>query len=58
MEKWEGIIIFTKTRGLVLPAFIVGYWALVWFFGFFATTIWAIIFAAVIGIWIRLTGRG
>mgnify|MGYP006177608163 CR=1 FL=1 len=57
MEKWEGILNFKKFNwGLTIP--LITYWALVWYVGFFTTTIWSIIIAAAIGIWIRITGRG
>tara|TARA_B100000287_G_scaffold370523_1_gene368035 strand:+ start:217 stop:390 length:174 start_codon:yes stop_codon:yes gene_type:complete len=33
------------------------YWVCVWKFGFFLPTIWTIIIAAIVGLWLRLTGR-
>ena len=42
--------------GLVLLG--MGIWYSIFVNGFFITTIWLIVFTAVIGLWIRLTGRG
>ena len=33
------------------------YWVCVWNFGFFLPTIWTIVIASIIGLWLRLTGR-
>ncbi len=33
------------------------YWVCVWKFGFFLPTIWTIVIASVIGLWMRLSGR-
>ena len=33
------------------------YWVMVYYFGFFIPTIWTIIVAAVVGLYLRLTGR-
>ena len=46
-----------------LPLLIVGilascYWISSYFIGFFLTTIFSIIIGAIVGLWIRLTGRG
>ena len=34
------------------------YWVCVWKYGFFLPTIWTIIIASIIGVWLRVTGRG
>ncbi len=39
---------------LLLNAF---YWVNVYWFGFFIPTVWTIVIAAVVGLWLRLTGR-
>ena len=33
-------------------------WYSIFAFGFFVTLMWLIVFAAIVGLWIRLTGRG
>ena len=40
---------------LILNAF---YWVNVYYFGFIIPTIWTIVGACIIGLWLRLTGRG
>ena len=34
------------------------YWVCVYWYGFFLPTIWTIIIASIIGVWLRVTGRG
>jgi len=34
------------------------YWVNVYWYGFFIPTMWTIVIAAVIGLWLRLSGRG
>ena len=33
------------------------YWVNVYYYGFFVTTVWTIVIAAVFGLWLRLSGR-
>jgi len=33
------------------------YWVCVWKFGFFLPTIWTIVGACIVGLWLRLSGR-
>ena len=33
------------------------YWVNVYYNGFFVTTIWTIVLAAIVGIWLRVSGR-
>jgi len=33
-------------------------WYSIFAFGFFVTLMWLIVFAAIVGLWLRLTGRG
>jgi uncharacterized membrane protein len=33
------------------------FWGCVWFFGFFHTMVWAIVITAIIGIYLRLSGK-
>ena len=48
--KWNwGLIIL-----IILNAY---YWGSVYYFGFFIPTIWTIVIAAVVGLYLRLTGR-
>ena len=46
--NWGMIILFA------LNAF---YWVNVYYFGFIVPTIWTIVIACIIGLWLRLTGR-
>ena len=46
--NWGMIILFA------LNAF---YWVNVYYFGFIVPTIWTIVGACIIGLWLRLTGR-
>ena len=39
---------------LILCAY---YWVNVYYYGFFVTTVWSIVIAAVAGLWLRLSGR-
>ena len=34
------------------------YWVNVYYYGFFSTIIWLIVLSAIVGLWIRLSGRG
>ena len=36
---------------------IIIFWGSVWFFGLFQTSMWAIIITAIIGIYLRLSGK-
>jgi len=42
---------------LTIVCFCVAFWCAVYIFGFFASVIWTVVVAAVIGIWLRITGR-
>ncbi len=58
MEKnnpWD----FTKWNWTMMGILIVNayYWVMVYYFGFFIPTIWTIVIASVVGIYLRLTGR-
>tara|TARA_B100000131_G_C17762340_1_gene469770 strand:+ start:387 stop:566 length:180 start_codon:yes stop_codon:yes gene_type:complete len=58
MEKnnpWD----FTRWNWTILSLLIVNayYWVMVYYFGFFIPTIWTIVIASVVGIYLRLTGR-
>ena len=33
------------------------FWGCVWFFGLFQTITWSVVIIAIIGLWLRLTGR-
>ena len=33
------------------------YWVNVYYYGFFVTTMWTIVITAIIGIWLRMSGR-
>ena len=33
------------------------YWVNVYYYGFFVTTVWTIVITAIIGLWLRLSGR-
>ena len=50
---------FTKWNWTIISLLIVNayYWVMVYYFGFFTPTIWIIVIAAVVGIYLRLTGR-
>tara|TARA_Y100001938_G_scaffold146055_2_gene224132 strand:- start:2269 stop:2442 length:174 start_codon:yes stop_codon:yes gene_type:complete len=39
---------------LVLNA---SYWVCVWKFGFFLPTMWTVVGACIVGLWLRLSGR-
>ena len=50
-----------RTRQLTYWGFIlgtIGIWYSIFTNGFFITTTWIIISSAIIGLWLRLTGRG
>ena len=46
--NWGMILILLMT---------VSFWSSVWFNGFFITLCWLIILSAIIGLWLRLSGR-
>ncbi len=43
---------------LILTMVCAYFWIATYMFGFFIAVIWTIVIAAVVGLWIRLTGRG
>ena len=42
---------------VVLISLAIIFWTSVWYNGFFISLMWLIVVAAVIGIWLRITGR-
>ena len=43
-------------RGLLILNII--FWVNVYFFGFFQPFVWTMVLSAIVGLWLRLTGRG
>ncbi len=59
MEKWQGLWnVKINLTFVVLFSMCIAFWLASWIFGLFLTTIFTIIGAAMVGLWIRLTGRG
>ena len=34
------------------------FWVCVYYYGFFISLTWTVVIAAIVGLWLRLTGRG